>query len=153
MERGGYASDLLRACSRGLEPRDAGLASEIVFGCLRFQSQLDFLIGHYSGRPARRLDIEVCLAPRMGIYQLRYLDRVPAHAAVSGSVELVKQAGKRSAAGFTNAVLRKVGTEPVAWPDRATAEHATRGEEHSSRVRGPSEVPRAQDLPPQLGHR
>ena len=120
MERGGYASDLLRACSRGLEPRDAGLASEIVFGCLRFQSQLDFLIGHYSGRPARRLDLEVCLALRMGSYQLRYLDRVPAHAAVAESVELVKQAGKRSAAGFANAVLRKVGPEPVAWPDRAT---------------------------------
>jgi 16S rRNA (cytosine967-C5)-methyltransferase len=59
------------------------------------------------------------MALRMAIYQLRYLDRVPPHAAVSESVELVKRARKRSAAGFTNAVLRKVDRAPVAWPDRA----------------------------------
>jgi 16S rRNA (cytosine967-C5)-methyltransferase len=56
----------------------------------------------------------------MGIYQLRYLDRVPAHAALTESVELVKQARKRSAAGFVNAVLRKVTRDPVRWPDQAT---------------------------------
>jgi 16S rRNA (cytosine967-C5)-methyltransferase len=49
----------------------------------------------------------------MGIYQLRYLERVPAHAAVSESVELIKRARKRSAAGFANAVLRKVDRAPV----------------------------------------
>ena len=54
----------------------------------------------------------------MGIYQRRYLDRVPAHAAIHESVELVKRAGKRSAAGFANAVLRKVDREPIAWPSR-----------------------------------
>jgi len=56
----------------------------------------------------------------MGLYQRRYLDRVPAHAAVAESVDLVKRARKRSAAGLVNAVLRKVDREPVAWPDRAT---------------------------------
>ena len=55
----------------------------------------------------------------MGIYQLRYLDRIPPHAAVSESVELIKRARKRSAAGFANAVLRKTDRAPVAWPDRA----------------------------------
>jgi 16S rRNA (cytosine967-C5)-methyltransferase len=56
----------------------------------------------------------------MGIFQLRYLDRIPPHAAVTESVDLVKQAHKRSAAGFVNAVLRKVNRSPVKWPDRAT---------------------------------
>jgi len=60
------------------------------------------------------------VALRMGIYQLRYLDRIPPHAAISESVELIKRARKRSAAGFANAVLRKVDRDPVAWPDRAT---------------------------------
>ena len=120
VEEGGYASDLLAARMGGLESRDAGLAEEIVLGSLRLQGQLDFLIGHFSGRPAARLDPEVRVALRMGIYQMRYLERVPAHAAVSESAELVKQARKRSAVGFVNAVLRKVGREPVAWPDRAT---------------------------------
>jgi 16S rRNA (cytosine967-C5)-methyltransferase len=117
---GAYASDLLREECAPLAARDAALAESIVFGCLRFQNQLDFLIGHYSGRPALKLDAEVGIALRMGIFQLRYLDRVPAHAAVADSVELVKKSGKRSATGFANAVLRKVNREGVRWPDRAT---------------------------------
>jgi len=118
VEGGGYASDLLAVRSAPLDSRDAGLASEIVMGVLRYQSQLDFLIAHYSGKPAARLDAPVRLALRMGIYQLRYLERIPAHAAVSESVELVKRARKRSAAPFVNAVLRKVRRDPVAWPGR-----------------------------------
>jgi 16S rRNA (cytosine967-C5)-methyltransferase len=120
VEQGGYASDILHAAARELPARDAGLAEEIVFGVLRFQAQLDFLIGHYSGRRTAKLDAEVRLALRMGIYQLRYLERIPAHAAVSESVELAKRAGKASAAGLINAVLRKVDRRPVKWPDRAT---------------------------------
>ena len=50
---------------------------------------------------------------------LRYLERIPPHAAVSESVQLVRRARKVSAAGFVNAVLRKVDRRPVAWPDRA----------------------------------
>jgi 16S rRNA (cytosine967-C5)-methyltransferase len=118
VERGGYAADLLFTLSTGLDSRDAGLAAEIALGALRFQSQLDFLIERYSGRPAARLDAEVRIALRMGIYQLRYLERVPAHAAIHESVELVKRAKKRSAAAFVNAVLRKVDREAVAWPSR-----------------------------------
>jgi 16S rRNA (cytosine967-C5)-methyltransferase len=117
---GAFASDLLRRESAALDPRDASLAEAIVFGCLRFQAQLDFLIGHFSGRPGVRLDEEVRIALRMGIYQLRYLQRIPSHAAVAESVELVKRAHKRSAAGLVNAVLRKIHRQPVEWPDRAT---------------------------------
>jgi len=117
---GGYASDLLRQETAPLAARDAALAETLVFGCLRYQSQLDFLIAHFSGRPQPKLDLEVRVALRMGIFQLRYLDRIPAHAAVAESVELVKAAHKRSAAPFVNAVLRKVKRAPVPWPDRAT---------------------------------
>ena len=117
---GGYASDLLRHEAAALDTRDAALAETLVFGCLRYQSQLDFLIAHFSGRPQPKLDLEVRMALRMGIFQLRYLDRIPAHAAVAESVELVKSARKRSAAPFVNAVLRKVNRLPVRWPDRAT---------------------------------
>jgi len=115
VETGGYASDLLRAAS--LDSRDAGLASQIVFGVLRYRAQLDFLIEHYSGRKAR-LDAEVRTVLRMGIFQLRYLERIPPHAAVAESVELVKRARKTSAGGLVNAVLRKVDRAPVSWPSR-----------------------------------
>lgn len=120
VDAGGYASDLLRHETAALDSRDAALAEILVFGCLRFQSQLDFLIAHFAGRPQPKLDLEVRIALRLGMFQLRYLDRVPAHAAVAESVQLVKGARKRSAAGFVNAVLRKVNRAPVGWPDCAT---------------------------------
>jgi 16S rRNA (cytosine967-C5)-methyltransferase len=115
---GAYASDALRALGRNLSSRDGGLATQIVLGCLRYQGQLDFLISHYSGRDAASLDAAVILALRVALLQLRYLDRIPTYAAVHDSVEFVK-ARKRAAAGFTNAVLRKVTREAVAWPDQA----------------------------------
>jgi 16S rRNA (cytosine967-C5)-methyltransferase len=120
VESGGYASDLLAVRCEALPSRDAGLAGSIVLGVLRFRPQLDFLVEHYSGRPVRNLDPEVLNALRMGLFQLRYLDRIPPHAAVGESVNLIKRARKRSAAGFANAILRKVNREPVPWPDRET---------------------------------
>ena len=119
VQAGGYASDLLRRETATMDPRDAALVESIVFGCLRRASQLDFLVSHFSGKAAPKLDDEVRFALHIGIYQLRYLNRIPAHAAVTESVELVKLARKRSAAGFVNAVLRKVNPEPVKWPDLA----------------------------------
>ncbi len=56
VETGAWASDLLLAHSAGIDSRDAGLASEIVFGVLRYRAQLDFLIEHYSGR-RQKLDV------------------------------------------------------------------------------------------------
>jgi 16S rRNA (cytosine967-C5)-methyltransferase len=119
VESGGYASDLLLRETAELDSRDAGLAGEIVFGCLRRQAQLDYLIGQHANG---KLDREVRTALRMAIYQIRFLDRVPAHAAVNDSVELIKRSRKRSAAPLVNAVLRKINREAEAvWPDRATA--------------------------------
>jgi 16S rRNA (cytosine967-C5)-methyltransferase len=120
VESGAYASDDLRLRSGTLSGRDAGLAAQIVFGCLRFQNQLDYLLGMYSGRKAASLDPELRIALRAAIFQIRYLERVPAHAAVHNSVEFVKKR-QRAATGLANAVLRKVNRDPVDWPDRATA--------------------------------
>ncbi|MEJ7607541.1 MAG: transcription antitermination factor NusB [Bryobacteraceae bacterium] len=113
VEAGGYASDLLLSEARHLDSRDGGLAHQIVFGSLRYQGQLDYLIDCFA---PRRLDPEVSVALRMGVYQLRHLDRIPAHAAVNDSIDLVKAAKKSSAAGLVNAVLRKIPKGPVAWP-------------------------------------
>lgn len=117
---GGYATDLLLELTPGMSSRDAGLASQIVFGCLRNQAQLDFLISRYSGRKLPDVEEPIRILLRMGLFQLRYLDRIPVHAAVHESVELAKRY-RRAAAGFVNAVLRKVNRAPLKWPDRATA--------------------------------
>ncbi len=66
--------------------------------------------GHPDGALAK-LDLEVLTALRLGAYQILFLERVPRHAAVNESVELVKRARKRSAAGLVNAVLRKISRE------------------------------------------
>ncbi len=117
VSEGAYASDTLLELCRSLTSRDAGLASQIVFGCLRYQAQLDFLLQHYSGKRPQSLDLPVLLALRAALFQLRYLERIPPHAAVNDSVEYVKKTA-RSASGFVNAVLRKVNRDPVPWPSR-----------------------------------
>jgi 16S rRNA (cytosine967-C5)-methyltransferase len=114
--RGRYAADTLLDRSLGIESRDARLASQIVFGCLRYQAQLDYLIFLYSGRRANELDTPVIIALRAAIFQLRYLDKIPPHAAIHESVEFVKHE-IRAGAGFANAVLRKVNRAPVEWPN------------------------------------
>lgn len=102
-----YASVLLAAADSGLSREDRTLAQEIVLGVLRWQKTLDYFIERYSERPISRLDLSVLIALRIGLYQLRYLTRVPQSAAVNESVNLVKRARAVSAGGLVNAVLRK----------------------------------------------
>jgi 16S rRNA (cytosine967-C5)-methyltransferase len=110
--QGAYADEVLRAeLGAGVRTEDAGLATELTLGVLRWQRLLDFLIGRYLTNAAKTLDAQVCIALRLGVYQLWFLERVPAHAAVHESVELVKRARKRSAAPLVNAVLRKAAKE------------------------------------------
>ena len=104
-----YAGELLHSLSsENLSPRDHGLATELVMGVLRWQSLLDQRLAAVSSQKVERLDEEVRTALRLGVYQLQFLTRVPARAAIFESVELVKAARKRSAASLVNAVLRKV---------------------------------------------
>jgi 16S rRNA (cytosine967-C5)-methyltransferase len=104
-----YAVELLHGFLLDeLSPVDRNLATEIVMGVLRWRSVLDETIARLSFTPFRKLDFEVLTALRMGVYQKQFLSKIPAHAAVNETVELVKQAKKVSAAGLVNAVMRKV---------------------------------------------
>jgi 16S rRNA (cytosine967-C5)-methyltransferase len=110
---GAYASDVLHAAldpqaKPALKTEDAGLATELVMGVLRWQRLLDFQIEKQMKRPVTQLDLPVLLALRLGLYQLRFLDKIPEHAAVHESVEMVKLAKKTSATGLVNAVLRRI---------------------------------------------
>jgi 16S rRNA (cytosine967-C5)-methyltransferase len=112
-----YASELLHSQRLShLSVADRGLTTELVMGVLRWQSLLDYRLSGASSQPLNRLDPEVLLALRLGIYQLQFLSRIPARAAIFESVEMVKAARKRSAAGFVNAVLRKTATRDGATP-------------------------------------
>jgi 16S rRNA (cytosine967-C5)-methyltransferase len=104
-----YASELLHSRTYGrLTTVDHSLATELVMGVLRWRALLDSQIAESSAQPLPKLDIEILTALRLALYQLRWLSRIPARAAINESVELVKRARKRSAASFVNAVLRKL---------------------------------------------
>jgi 16S rRNA (cytosine967-C5)-methyltransferase len=104
-----YAVELLHSASfTKLTSADHGLATELVMGILRWRSGLDTAIARSSSQRLHKLDDEVLTALRLGAYQLGWLDRIPARAAIHESVELVKRARKRSAVPFVNAILRKL---------------------------------------------
>lgn len=116
VEEGSYASVLLTAKEPELAPLDRALCHELVMGVLRRQLWLDRLAEFYANRKVDDLDIPVRLALRLGLYQLRFLSRIPASAAVNESVNLVYFARLRSAAGLVNAVLRRATREPDVDP-------------------------------------
>jgi 16S rRNA (cytosine967-C5)-methyltransferase len=105
----GFAVDLLQTPEVSvLKDADRRLATEIVMGVLRWRGELDFRIAEVSGKPVERLDPEVATILRLGVYQIQFLAKVPKPAVVNEAVEMTKAARKRSAAGFVNALLRKV---------------------------------------------
>ncbi|MDQ3805057.1 MAG: 16S rRNA (cytosine(967)-C(5))-methyltransferase RsmB, partial [Acidobacteriota bacterium] len=119
-EEGAFAAPLLAGV--GLSAEDRALCYELVLGVLRRQLWLDRAAEHFAGREASTLDAPVRRALRLGLYQLRFLTRVPARAAVNESVNLVHGARLRSAAPFVNAVLRRAAREKDFDPAAAIAD-------------------------------
>lgn len=122
---------------RSLSTRDAALATELGYGTLRAQGSLDAIVAACSSRRLERLDGNVLDLLRLGAYQL-LRTRIPPHAAVASTVDLARAVGAERAAGFVNAVLRKVtahdwddwvaalteSATPTAWISLATAHPA-----------------------------
>ncbi|MDN8548614.1 transcription antitermination factor NusB [Microbacterium sp. NM3R9] len=101
-----------------LTPADAALATELTYGTLRRRGTYDAIIEHASGRAVDAIDPPVRDALRLGVHQL-LATRVASHAAVNESVELVRRAGAANAAGFANAVLRRIARDnPGEWLQR-----------------------------------
>ncbi len=107
---------LARVRPRLDDERDRALAGEIAAGTLRWQGASDAVIAAFAGRPPGRLDPEILDILRMTAFQLLHLDRIPASAAVNDAVDLAGKAGKQSAAGLVNAVLRRISRERAHLP-------------------------------------
>lgn len=99
------------ARSRLTDERDAALAAEIATGVQRWRAALDHLASAFAQRSLDRIDGDVLEILRLSIYQLLHLTRVPAAAVVDDAVDLAKRAGRKSAGGFVNAVLRSVSRQ------------------------------------------
>ena len=105
----GHSDELLHGVrADDLSEPDRHLATALVMGVLRWQIALDATLRKLLERPEQRLAEPVAIALRLGAFQLLHLDRIPAHAALSESVEMCRAAGEPHAAGMVNAVLRKL---------------------------------------------
>jgi 16S rRNA (cytosine967-C5)-methyltransferase len=110
-KRGEPAALLHSSLYTALSATDRDLATEIAYGVLRWRNRLDFVLSHHSKRPLEKLDGSILTALRIGLYQIRFLDRVPDRAAVDEAVRLAHDFASGGAA-FVNAVLRNVLRRP-----------------------------------------
>jgi len=103
--KGGYLQDHLQAPVTELEERDRGLAWELAFGvCRNYRRLLSVIETFTAGSPPK---VQVELSLMLGLYQIFFLDRVPAHAAVHVTVDLARKVGGDGAARLTNAILQR----------------------------------------------
>jgi 16S rRNA (cytosine967-C5)-methyltransferase len=122
-----------RELSEGkLSGPDRSLFAELVFGVLRRQGTLDHVLTGLVSQPLAKLEPQVLIFLRLGLYQLMYLDRIPESAAVNESVNLTKQILPR-ASGLVNAVLRNYlrHRDTISFPDPKTAPAASIAARHS----------------------
>ena len=118
-QESGYADVLLGARLPDFAPADRRLITRLVLGTLAWQGRVDYELAHLTGRKLAGIQPEALAIMRMGLFQLRHLDRIPQHAVVDTAVSLAKRIPKaREASGFVNAVMRRATRETVPMPVR-----------------------------------
>lgn len=119
-ESEGYSNIVIDKTIRQMElpPREAALASALFYGVLEKRIALDWALGRFSKKPVEKLDAPVREILRLSVYQLLYMDKIPDSAAVNEAVKACRKAGKSSASGFVNGVLRNFlrHRESLPWP-------------------------------------
>ena len=115
-KNGAWADGYLKEALVGSDKRDASLASQITYGVLQNMALLDFYIARYSSIKMNKISPRIVDVLRIGIYQILFLDRIPPHAVVNEAVKAARRDNPR-AAGFVNALLRKILTEKEHLPE------------------------------------
>lgn len=102
-----------------LDKRDRGFVTELVYGVIRMKKHLDYIINQFSKKPVINLDNSIRNLLRLGVYQIKFLDKVPARAAIHSTVELAKKDHHQGIIKFINGVLRAIdrGLSEVRFPD------------------------------------
>lgn len=118
----GYINILInKKCEdEGFFGRDAAFLNELVRGTVRNRGYIDYIISLYSSVKVKKISPWIMNILRLGIYQLKFTDKIPVSAAVNESVTLAKKYGHKSSVGFVNAVLRKISLaewESIPMPD------------------------------------
>jgi 16S rRNA (cytosine967-C5)-methyltransferase len=108
-----FSSVLLPIYERELSTKDRALCHALTLGVLRKKLYLDRIIEQFTKKKTEKLDLAVLLALRIGLFQVLFLDKIPAYSAINESVNLAHLARKRSAAGLVNAVLRRAARDEI----------------------------------------
>ncbi len=108
-----FSSVLLPIYEEKLSIKDRALCHTLTLGALRKKLYLDRIIEEFTKKKTEKFDLAVLLALRIGLFQILFLDKIPAYSAINESVNLVHLAKKRSAAGLVNAVLRRVARDEI----------------------------------------
>lgn len=123
--RGEWANEGLRKTLKGMEPREAALATRLVYGVEQNRLLLDYYLGNLSSLPLEKVNGAVLDILRLGGYQLLFMDQVPVHAAVDEAVKLTKKHAKNpKTAGFVNGILRNLDRQRDALPKLPTETRA-----------------------------
>ena len=101
-------NEMIKQNRKGLNDKDIGLISEIVYGVTAWRLTLDEIVKKYSKIKLKKISPWILNVLRMGVYQIIFLDKIPKSAAVNESVNLAKRYGHSSSSNFVNAILRKV---------------------------------------------
>ena len=121
---GAYSNLLLdrELTVKNFSRQDGALVTQLVYGVLRQQGTLDYILEQFLTRPLRKLPVKILVILRLGVYQLYYMDKIPAAAAVNESVKLARKHGHEGTARLVNGVLRKVSAnkEHLQWPSQST---------------------------------
>ena len=117
--RGAFSDRLLEGAPRGADPRDHALLRELVKGTLRWRGRLDWVLDQIVHIGLENVQPWIKNVLRLGAYQILFLERVPAHAAVDESVKLAHRHGHPGTAGLVNSVLRRLveQKDTIAIPD------------------------------------
>lgn len=112
-----YSNITVDAVLNENEATSAPFVCALVYGVLERKITIDYILSKFLNQPIKKLNPQVLTLLRMGVYQIKYMDKVPDSAAVNESVKLSKKVKCAFASGLINSVLRKVSTVEVSLPE------------------------------------
>jgi len=114
-----FSDDALNSdAMKRLDIRDRHLTTEILYGSLRWQAMLDYVLSSVCSRPWHQVDPRARILLRMSLYQMWLMERIPEYALVDDAVELAKKKLGRGVGGFTNGILRSLARSQP-WKNEA----------------------------------
>lgn len=115
-----YAQLVLKRALQDTDPKDKGFVTEVIYGTLKYQIKLDYILNQFSKTPVHRMKPLIRNLMRMSLYQMLYLDKVPTSAVVNEAVKIAKKRKFQTLSGFVNGLLRNIERQKdqISYPDK-----------------------------------